>query len=97
MTGSDEAVFSCGFRGLGVVVLVLQLLERGLRLTLRLYIEDAQWSVFAAEGTGSSGVVPLELLDDGRKLGVQRRSASFGPCGRAGNASAGVLLLFHLV
>lgn len=74
-------MITCGIIVLGVVALVLMLLERGLRLTLWLYIEDAQWSVFSA--VGSSSIVPLELLDDGREFGIQRWSASFGPCGRA--------------
>lgn len=93
VTGSDKAMFSCGFRGLGVVVWVLELLERGLRLNLWLYIEDTQWSIFPAEGSSSSSTVTLELLDDGRKLGIQRGSASFGSCGRTRSANTGVLLL----
>ena len=93
VTGSDEPGFSCGFRGLAVEALVLQLLAGALRLTLRLNIEDTQWSVLAAEGPGSSCVVPLELLDDGRELGVQGWSASFGSRGRLRGVSAGVLLL----
>lgn len=88
ITWSEEAMFPCGF-----AVLVLRLLQRRLRLTLWLYVEDAQWSVFPAEGSRSSSVIPLELLYDGGEFGIQRRSASFGPCGRAWSASAGVLLL----
>lgn len=80
MTRSEEAVFTCGFSVLGVVVVVLQLLERRLRLAVWLYVEDAQWSVFPADGSSSSCVAPLELLDDGREFGVQRWPASFGPC-----------------
>lgn len=69
----------------GAVVLKLQL-----RLTRRLHVEDAQRSVLAAEASGSPGVVTLELLDDGGKLGVQRRSTGFRACRRARDA---VLLL----
>ena len=93
VTGSEQTGFSCGFRGLAVEALVLRLLAGALRLTLRLNIEDAQWSIPPAEGPGSSCVVPLELLDDGRKLGVQGRSASFGSRGRLRGVRAGVLLL----
>lgn len=83
VTWSDEAMFTCGFSDLGVVALVLQLLERSLGLTLWLHIEDAQWSVFTVESSGTSSVVTLELLYDGREFGIQRWPASFGPCGWA--------------
>lgn len=76
MTRSDESMFT-----FGAVVLELGLLEG--RLTLWLHIEDAQWGVFPAEGSSPTSVAPLELLDDGGEFGIQRRSASFGPCGRA--------------
>lgn len=89
----SESMFGCGFRGLGVVVWVLELLGRGLRLHLWLHIENTQWSSFPSEGAGSPRAVTLELLDDGRKLGIQRWSASFGPCGQAWSANARVLLL----
>lgn len=72
MSRSDEAMLTFDF-----VVLKLQLLQRGLRLTRRWNVEDAQRSVSSAVARRSPGVVTLELLDDGRKLGVQRRSASF--------------------
>lgn len=85
MTRSEEGMFTCG---ISAVVLVLRL-----RLTLWLYIQDAQWGVFPAEGSSSSSVASLELLNDGREFGIQGWSASFGPGGRAWSASAGVLLL----
>lgn len=74
----------------GFVVLKLPLLQRGLRLTRHWHVEDAQRSVSSAVACRSNGVVTLELLDDGRKLGVQRRSASFWACRWARNA---ILLL----
>lgn len=75
---SEEAVLARGFVG-------LQLLQRGLGLAWWGHIQDAQRGVLSA-----SGVVPLELLDDGGKLGVQGRSARFGARRRPGDA---VLLL----
>lgn len=88
MTWAEEARFTCGF-----TALVLHLLQRRRRLTLWLDVEDTQRSVFPAEGSRSSSVITLELLYDGRELGIQRRSASFGPYGRARNTSTRVLLL----
>lgn len=81
---------SCGFRICSI--LVLGLLETGLILTLWLYIKYAQWGIFSTEGPDSGSVVPLELLDDGRKFGIQGRSSCFGPCGWARAADIRVLL-----
>lgn len=78
VTHPDETMVTCGF-----IALVRGVQQGRLRLTLRLYVEDAQRSVFAAGGCGSSRVVSLQLLDDGREFGIQRRSAGFGPRGRA--------------
>lgn len=69
---------------------VLEVHLGGLRVTQWLHVQDAQRSVLSAGGSGPTGVVPLELLDDGRKLGIQRRSAGFGARRRARSA---VLLL----
>lgn len=91
--GSHKAMISFGLRCLGGVVLVVQLLEGGLGLTLWVYIEHTQRSIFSTWGGGSSSIIPLELLDDGRKLGIQRWSACFGPCGWTWSASARILFL----
>lgn len=75
-----------------LVALVAGVQQRERRLTLGLDVEDAQRGVFAAGGGGrASGVVALQLLDDGGELGVQRRSARLGPRGR--RRARGVLLL----
>lgn len=75
-----------------LVTLVAGVQQRERRLTLGLDVEDAQRGVFAAGAGGrASGVVALQLLDDGGELGVQRRSARLGPRGR--RRARGVLLL----
>lgn len=76
--GSDKAI-SCGFRSL-----VVQLLQRRMRLALWLHFKDPKRSIFS-QGCGATSA-------DGRKLGIQRWSASFGPCGWPCNASSRVLL-----
>lgn len=82
--------------GAGLFALVADVQQREWRLTLRLDVEDAQRGVFAAGGGGrASGVVALQLLNDGRELGVQGRSARLGPRGRW--RSRGVLLLLVVV
>lgn len=88
VTHPDETMVTCGF-----IALVRGVQQGRLRMTLRLYVEDAQRSVFAAAGCRSPRVISLQLLDDGREFGIQRRSAGFGPRGWAWSTSARVLLL----
>lgn len=83
LTRSEEDALARGFVG-------LQLLQQGLGLTWRVHVQDPQRGVPPARSSASSGVVPLELLDDGGKLGVQGGSARFGARRRPGSA---VLLL----
>lgn len=83
LTRSEVAVLARGF-------VALQLLQRGVGVTRRGRVEDAQRGVPSAQGSSSSAVAPLELLDDGGKLGVQGRPAGSGAGRRPGSA---VLLL----
>lgn len=82
ITGSDKPTISCFLRRLKLGVLVVQRFERRLRRTLRVNVEDSQRSVLSADGGRASSVVPLELVDDGGELGIERRTARLGPRGR---------------